>query len=104
MRITTLFVMLTLIFIAISAEAATNLLNNGNFETGDLTGWTWTPTPLSDISLSPTVVTFDAVVGQPSLCFRVNPGNRTEATEAKKKEAVYRRPLTLLLEPSTLCP
>lgn len=74
MRITTLVVILILMLIAISAEATTNLLTNGNFETGNLSGWTWTAYSYSDPAMNPTVVTFDAVEGQPSPCFRVNPG------------------------------
>lgn len=74
MRIKALVVMLTFMFAAISAKAATNLLTNGNFETGNLSGWTWTAMPYSDPAMNPTVVTFDAVEGQSSPCFRVNPG------------------------------
>jgi hypothetical protein len=73
-RATTLAIMLTFVFIAASAEATTNLLTNGNFETGNLSGWMWTAYSYSDPAMNPTVVTFDAVEGQPSPCFRVNPG------------------------------
>lgn len=57
-----------------NAEATTNLVSNGDFETGDLTGWTWTPTQYAEPAMTPAVVTFETVLGQPSLCFRVNPG------------------------------
>ncbi|MCX6644122.1 MAG: PEP-CTERM sorting domain-containing protein [Candidatus Bathyarchaeota archaeon] len=44
----------------ISAEATTNLLTNGDFETGNLTGWTFFETPLADnIPGYPKIVSFD---------------------------------------------
>ena len=48
------------------ADAA---LINGDFETGDLTGWDFTPDPLSDPGMSPQVAIFDG-----SNAFRVNAG------------------------------
>ena len=42
---------------------------NGDFETGDLTGWDFTPDPLSDPGMSPQVAIFDG-----SNAFRVNAG------------------------------
>jgi hypothetical protein len=74
MRATTFLAVLTLMLVVISAEATANLLTNGDFEMGDLTGWTWTPTQYSEATMNPTVVTFETTIGQPSLCFRVNPG------------------------------
>ena len=74
MRATTLLPVLTFMLVVISAEARANLLTNGDFETGDLTGWTWSPTQYAEPEMTAEAVTFQTVLGQPSLCFRVNPG------------------------------
>jgi hypothetical protein len=73
-RATTLLPVLTLMLVVISAEAKANLLTNSDFETGDLTSWTWNPTQYAEPEMIAEVVTFETVLGQPSLCFRVNPG------------------------------
>lgn len=52
------------------AEADTSLVSNGDFETGDLSSWTWTPDAGSEPLMVAEVASFDG-----SLAFRVNPGN-----------------------------
>ena len=54
--------------------AKANLISNGDFETGDLTGWTWTPTPNADPNMATAVVSFDTSGSGASLAFSVNPG------------------------------
>lgn len=48
-----------------------NLLVNGDFETGDLTGWTWKP----DVGSEPLMVATVALGPWGTLAFRVNPGH-----------------------------
>ena len=67
---------LIMLLSVIEVNAGDNLLNNGGFETGDLTGWTWTPTEYAWTNMSPTVVNFETILGQPSSCFQVFPGTR----------------------------
>ncbi|MBN1787480.1 MAG: PEP-CTERM sorting domain-containing protein [Sedimentisphaerales bacterium] len=70
-RIATLIVLTVTMVVS---NAGAEMLVNGNFETGDLTGWTWTPTQYSDPNMTAGVVVFDTAAGQPSNCFRANPG------------------------------
>lgn len=61
------------LFVTLASSVALgdmNLLSNGDFETGDLSGWTWTPDPNAEPSMLATVAPFAG-----SLAFRVNPGN-----------------------------
>jgi hypothetical protein len=51
-----------------------NLLTNGDFETGNFNGWTWTPTTFAEPTMTPSVVSFDTSGTGASLAFRVNPG------------------------------
>lgn len=47
-----LFTAVSLVFMSVSGASAANLVTNGGFETGDLTGWT-----IGTLSFAPTVVT-----------------------------------------------
>ena len=58
-------------FFAFGASAAT--LTNGNFETGDLSGWTVTPTPGGETVVQD-VTSFDVTGGGSSLAARFNVG------------------------------
>lgn len=69
-----LFLELIIILAIFNFVSFSNMLVNGDFETGDLTGWNWTPTSYPDPAMGTSVVTFEAKSGNPSLCFRVNPG------------------------------
>lgn len=66
--------LLVLSLVVINAEAMANLVINGNFETGDLTGWTWEATQYAEPDIDPIVTTFETQEDQWSQCFRVNPG------------------------------
>lgn len=57
-------------FLCAGAASASELVVNGDFETGGLTGWTFTPDVGSEPTMTPEVVSF-----QGSNAFRVNPGN-----------------------------
>lgn len=61
--------------IAISSEktSAATLVTNGDFQTGDLTGWT-TFTTSSGVIGTPSVVLFDTVVGDSSLAAQFHVG------------------------------
>ena len=67
-----------LLMMGSSSVLAVNLITNGDFETGDMTGWTWTPTAFSETEMTPGVVSFDTSGSGASLAFRVNAG--TDAT------------------------
>ncbi len=54
--------------------ASASIITNGDFETGDLTGWTWTPTEHAEPMMTAEVVTFDTSGSGASNSFRVNPG------------------------------
>lgn len=56
--------------IAVVPRGFANLVTNGDFETGNLTDWTWTADAGSEPQMAPTVVAFNG-----SSAFRVNPGN-----------------------------
>jgi hypothetical protein len=60
--------------LVLATSAVYGSLTNGDFETGNLTGWTWSPTQYAEPEMYTDVVTFETVLGQPSFCFRVNPG------------------------------
>ncbi len=54
--------------LALSASAKANLIVNGGFETGDFTGWTYSPDPNYSQSYSG-VAQFDAYAGQDAAYF-----------------------------------
>ena len=58
-----------------SDRAYANLLTNGDFEMGNLTGWTWTPTQYPDPNMTTAVVSFDTSGSGASLAFTCNPGS-----------------------------
>jgi len=66
-----------------SSATAGELLVNGDFETGDLTGWTWVPTERPEPMLTTEVVGFDTSGSGESLAFRVNPGRNPDIGEAQ---------------------
>ena len=72
----------TLVIVLFGAGQAradmSNLIVNGDFQTGDLTGWTWTPTQYSEPTMTTEVVLFDTSGTGESLAFRCNPGTDSE--------------------------
>jgi len=59
-----------------NAVTAQELLANGNFGTGDLTGWTFTPTASAESTIAGSVTTFMG-----SNAFRVNAGSSSSGVE-----------------------
>jgi hypothetical protein len=72
-RINILTILLALMAIGTN-EARAELIVNGGFETGDLTGWTWTKDVNSEPTMVATVASFNG-----SNAFEVNPGNNSGA-------------------------
>jgi len=70
-KLITICVATGLVLVTSSAQGN---LTNGDFETGDLAGWTWTPTEYPEPQMTPEVVVFETVLGQSNFAFRVNPG------------------------------
>ncbi len=70
MRATRLFSLVLMAAVSTVAYAQ-NVLINGDFETGDLTGWTWKPDPGSE----PLMVATVATGPWNTYAFRVNPGH-----------------------------
>ncbi len=67
-------VVFAVVFSVTGTGHAANLMVNGDFETGDLTGWTWVPMEYSEPMMTADIVGFDASGSGSSLSFRVNPG------------------------------
>src|SRR6266542_3239504 len=65
-------VLLSHIWVASVSTAA--LLSNGDFETGDLSGWSWQPTDHAEPQMTTDVVDFNTTTTGASRAFRVNPG------------------------------
>ncbi|MCH7686041.1 MAG: hypothetical protein IH899_05065 [Planctomycetes bacterium] len=61
-----------------TSDSHGNLVTNGDFETGNLTGWTWTADADAEPAMIASVETFDG-----SFAFRVNPGNNFGAGPEK---------------------
>jgi len=66
------FVLTVMALIAAPAMANMELLTNGDFETGNYSGWTWAADAGSEPTMVATVATFNS-----SNAFRVNPGNNS---------------------------
>ncbi len=70
-------VLATVAAVCICASASSaELVTNGDFETGDLTGWEFTPDPLSETKMFTNILPF-----MESQAFRVNPGTRFAFTD-----------------------
>lgn len=81
--------LIAVVFFAAAGISSANLVINGHFETGNLTGWNWTPTNYSDPAMTTSVVIFDTAFGQPNLCFRVNPGTDNQHYDINQEEGGY---------------
>ena len=78
-----------LLMMGSSNVLAANVLANPGFETGDLTGWTWTPTQFSDPGMGTAVVPFDTSGSGASLAFRVSPGTDDQHWDIGQQEGGY---------------
>ena len=78
-----------LLMLGSSSVLAANLITNGDFETGDLTGWSWTPTQYSDPNMTTAVVSFDTSGSGASLAFRVSPGTDNGHAAIGQQEGGY---------------
>jgi hypothetical protein len=65
------------LFVGAGGTNAQELLVNGNFLSGNLTGWTFTPDAQAEATITPTVDTFMG-----SSAFRVNTGSAASGIEA----------------------
>lgn len=72
MNTTTFTLLIAAAICLLPGPAHGGLITNGGFETGDLTGWTFTADDIAERRMRAEVVTY-----QGSNAFRINPGNNT---------------------------